>query len=327
MAIALGYSKFERSSMGDKMIGKKKLIKKIFFSFISLSILFFLVYLFSINQENIDEIIMNGTNYLSNITRSSIVLNNTVILDSGMYKDYRIIMPNEKRIIIRVDDAGAWHYNAVINRMTEDILKKNMSVVYAVIPENIEKDKNFLKFAESYRNNSNVEFAQHGYSHIKDEFKNLTFEEAYPLILAGKEAMIKYMGVVPVTFIPPYNVYNSATIDSINLLNFKVISSNEEEYFYSYRIFHASYNAKTFDYSKSVAIPVETTIRDCENSLAKNNLCVVMIHPQEFLEDEKGADGVRDLNEEKYQQRFVDLLDGLNKLDAKFTTFKQNLYY
>ena len=52
-----------------------------------------------------------------------------------------------------------------------------------------------------------------------------------------------------------------------------------------------------------------------------------MIHPQEFLEDEKGADGVRDLNEEKYQQRFVDLLDGLNKLDAKFTTFKQNLYY
>lgn len=274
-------------------------------------------------------VIASGQNYYKN-NKMGVFVNDGAYeytnIDGDIYQDCRIVMPNEPRIIIRVDDAGAWHYNSVIEKMTEDILAKNMSVVYAVIPKNIEKDKDFLNFADKYRNNPNVEFAQHGYSHDVEEFKNLTFEQAYPLIVAGKEAMMKYMGVVPVTFIPPYNVYNSATIDSINLLNFKVISSNEHEYFYSYKIFHASYNARTYNYVPETPVPVETTIESCEQSLKDHNLCVVMVHPQEFLEDDKGADGVRDLSEEKYQQRFIDLIDGLDRLGAEFTTFKQNLY-
>ena len=83
----------------------------------------------------------------------------------------------------------------------------------------------------------------------------------------------------------------------------------------------------TYDYSNNLEVPLDNILNDCKKGLAENNLCVVMIHPQEFLEAEKVDNEIRNIDEEKYNERFITLIDQLDELGAEFTTFKSNLYY
>ena len=65
-------------------------------------------------------------------------------------------------------------------------------------------------------------------------------------------------------------------------------------------------------------IPNDVVVADCMRALDEKNLCVVMLHPQDY------ASGSR-IDEEKYAL-YVDLLDRLSMLDARFVTFQDFAY-
>ncbi len=242
--------------------------------------------------------------------------------DSNIYENYSLSIP-QNEIILRLDDAGAWHYDDLVPKIAEDVTSRNLSLVIGVIPEKISQDGIFLTYMRELLKNPNIEVAMHGYSHDEEEFKDATLEEAREWISQGKEEIIKQLKVVPITFIPPYNVYSKDTLTALKEYDFKVIAEDQGEYVLTKDMLILGYTAKTFDFGTNENIPVELIINNCKDSLEERGYCQIMIHPQDFLTDPE-LDGPRELDLIKYAE-FLRLLDELNKLNADSTTFKDNL--
>lgn len=239
----------------------------------------------------------------------------------SQYSNCVFTPPQERIIILRLDDLGAWNYNNIVEKITRDILSRDLSISEGIIANNIEKDKTFLKWARKVKNNPKVEFALHGYYHNKEEFKELNYEEAKYYLDKGKEKIINLLGVVPVTFIPPYNVYSKGTEQALVDSGFKIISSGKNDIKYNKNIAYIGYGARTYDYENSGYVPSELTLIDCKESLNKNRLCVIMIHPQDYLEPAVFGTRIRNIDEEKYSD-FENLLDNLKYLNASSKTYK-----
>ena len=246
---------------------------------------------------------------------------------SGEVIDYNDKIPScdsygNRTIILRLDDVKAWQYYNIIPNMTSLMLSKNMAFTMAVIPKDIEKDtKIFLPWINNIKNNPRVEIALHGYLHEKSEFRDLDKTEATYRLQKGKELLYNYTGIVPVTFIPPENEYSDDTIDALSDTAFRVISAgknvNVNQYYdIGENLSYVGYTARTYDFSSSKFIPAEEVLEECNSSLNKDGLCVIMIHPQDYLTANRTQ-----INEKKYTE-FVKLLDGLEKLNASFKNFK-----
>lgn len=239
--------------------------------------------------------------------------------ESNMYENYSISIP-ENSIIIRIDDTGAWHYNEEVQRITKDILSRDLSIVIGVIPEKISQDIIFLEYMRELARNPNVEIAMHGYTHSEEEFKDASLEEAREWIRKGKEEIIKELKVVPVTFIPPYNIYSKDTITALKEESFKVIAGNRGEYSIKEDFIILGYTTKTSSYLTTDKIEVERIVKECEISLQERRYCEIMIHPQDFFTE----DNYGEIDLIKYTQ-FLNLLDRLKELEAESTTFKDHL--
>ncbi len=246
---------------------------------------------------------------------------------AGEIIDYNNEIPicdskNSRMIILRLDDVKAWQYYDITTRMTSLILSKNMAFTMAVIPKDIEKDTTlFLPWIRNIKNDERVEIALHGYLHEEGEFKDLNRTEATDRLQKGKELIYNYTGIVPVTFIPPENEYSDDTVDALSDTGFRVISAeaspNIKQYYeIGENLSFVGYTTRTYDFSDSGFIPAEQVLKECSSSLNKDGLCVIMIHPQDYLT----ADRTK-INEERYAE-FVKLIDGLGKLNASFKNFK-----
>lgn len=246
--------------------------------------------------------------------------------NSNMYENYSVSIPNNS-IILRLDDAGAWHYDEEVPKIAEDVTSRNLSLVIAVIPANISNDKVFLAYMRELLKNPNIEVAQHGYAHTEEEFKDVNLEQAKELIQQGKEEIIKELKVVPITFVPPYNVYSDETVTALKEENFKAILGDNEEYDTLQQqtgdLIKLGYTTATFNFSTNESIPVNKIIQDCNKSLQEKGYCEIMIHPQDFLTT-KSSDSPRVLDLVKYTE-FLRLLDELQELKANTITPKNSL--
>ena len=245
-------------------------------------------------------------------------------VDSNKYSSCVFVPPQEKTIILRLDDVGAWHYLDVVEMITEDSLARNIPISQGVIPNDIERDRSFLNWVKKVRDNPQIEFALHGYYHTENEFEKLNYEESKYYLDKGKQQMIKYMGVVPVTFIPPYNVYSNETEKALIDGGFKIMSAGKDDVNYDGDLIYLGYGARTFDYSEGNYISPEITVQKCKESLDRFGLCVVMVHPQDYLEPEIFGTRIRNLDEQKYAD-FQRMLDELKGFNTSFKTYKDLL--
>lgn len=245
----------------------------------------------------------------------------------------RIENPKEKTIILRMDDVqeNAWNNSAMA--LIDTILSKNMSVTLAIIPmrfgksagrneagsrnESAAAKDSILQYIRDKANGGKFELAQHGTYHKKDEFLNLSEEEAYNATKKGLEQMERIFGVHPVTFIPPNNIYGENAPKALSKLGFRILSGEYGEYKSDGNIMYVGYTEQTKVSSSPELVPVSSVLRSCRNSLALRNLCVLNMHPQDYAES-----GGTALNTTRYLE-FTALLDGLKKTDAKFITFKE----
>lgn len=215
---------------------------------------------------------------------------------------------SENMIILRIDDIQAFAWRDISIKMIDEAFGRNMPVVLGIIPKGLEEDKKILNYLK--RNSCNIEIAQHGWENIDDpyapEFGDLTEEEAYKRIIKGKAVLEKITDEPIITFIPPNNIYSAGTAIALEKTGFKIISSEGNEYF--------DYTATTYDFDVDSLTPVTEIINQCQKGLDKNNLCIIMIHPQDYAVEGK-------LDSEKYKN-YLELLDELKKLNAGFVKMK-----
>jgi len=291
-------------------MNRKKIYKKLLYSFVVLSILTFFLVLFHVNKTNIYLI---QEEFLLGLTDNLLVHTPHINYTQGESCEFEI---QKNTIILRLDDIAAWTYKDISRDIINEVLERNMSITLGVIPEYLEKDRRVVNWLNSIKRNPNIEIALHGYNHEPNEFMNLSKDEALEKIVKGKNKIKYSLGVVPVTFIPPYNEYSEAVKEALIEQGFKIFSAKEDEYEID-DIISLGYNARTYDFYTSRFVPVDEVLEACKNSLRERGICVVMIHPQDYLV----AEGSKEIDEEKYNE-FIKLLDGLEDFNADFKNFK-----
>ena len=214
----------------------------------------------------------------------------------------------ENNVILRIDDVQATYLRDVSIRMAKDAFKLQAPVTFSVIPVNIESDLKLNNFIGA--NLCNIEIALHGFNHQDEppEFEGITKEEANEKIVKGSKALKDTYNITPEVFIPPRNIYSKGTLDALKENNFKVLSSwGGESYFDYTAALNDLENGSTPEHS------VNDVLEICLGSFVKKTPCVIMLHPQEFVLENK-------FNEEKYAD-YLALLDVLSKNGANFVTF------
>jgi peptidoglycan/xylan/chitin deacetylase (PgdA/CDA1 family) len=237
-----------------------------------------------------------------------------VVYSSNISDNY----PKEKTVVLRLDDVQGYTWNRIVINLTEAVLSRNMSITLGVIPNGeIDKDKIIKQYLLSKIDDPRVEIAQHGTYHKENEFANLSEEEAYDLAKVGFDELVNILRVRPVTFIPPGNANNQNTTKALSRLGLKILPGKQDVYKFDGQMMLIGYNAETEEYLKSDLVPVSEILDACKKSLENRNLCVIMIHPQDYvLSNDRNT-----LDENKYKE-FIKLLDELKKLNVKFSAFK-----
>lgn len=224
-----------------------------------------------------------------------------------------IDLPTKKVIILRLDDVQEFLYKDATIKIIDTVLNRNMAITLGVIPSRIDHDCPIKKYIIGKVNDQRIEIAQHGVYHNLNEYVHMNESDTYNLTKLGMKTILDSFNVNPVTFIPPHNLYNKYTTKAISMLGFKIISAKRDEYIFDEYLVHIGYTVPTAHKNKLVNL--DEVLYSCNISLEARNICVIMIHPQDYVDENNN------LEREKYK-KFIELLDMLSKLDAYFLTFK-----
>ena len=243
-----------------------------------------------------------------------LTVSNTLVTAEDQYGNLQCypIYPDTPTVVFRLDDIQANVYKNIRFLIIDEILKRNMAVVVGLIPKKIELDRELKNYLREQSRNSHFEIAQHGYLHTPEEFKNISEEESYEQIQEGFAKISQNIGLYPLTFIPPSNEYSKGTIESLKKMGFKIVSAKEDEYFFDGAIFFMGKTAETYDFFHKRFIPAAEVLEACEVGLELRNFCVIVIHPQDYLNDQSEID----------EARYSEFLKLLNELEKKNLTFK-----
>lgn len=234
---------------------------------------------------------------------------------------YKAFLPIEKVIILRMDDVQGYSWRDLSINLTDTVLANNMSVTLGIIPDRaFDSDSTLRHYLIEKSIDNRIEIAQHGFKHNINEFLSLNESEAHDSILSGMDTIINLLKVKPVTFIPPYNTYNNNTTIALSKMNFSIISGERDDYGYMNNVASLGFNTKTKNSTDNELIPVHTILDECNKSLQEKNICVIMIHPQDY------SDSNGKMNNTKYME-FVKMLNGLKSLGATSITFKDLVKY
>jgi hypothetical protein len=242
--------------------------------------------------------------------------NNIQLAENALYVCEPIVSPtSNKYVILRLDDVQAYGWTDISIRMMHDALERNETIVAGVIPKNIHDDKRVVDFFKKY--DCNVEIAIHGYDHgvgeyshgSDGEFASLNENEAKERLTLAKNELHKISKQEPVTFIPPNNQLSEGSVGAIRSEILPIISSEGEDYF--------DYDAATWDFKSDTFVNADVAINDCEESFKKgDDLCVIMLHPQDFSNEDLSIDG------DRYNE-FIKILDYMQSNNIPAITFKE----
>ena len=236
---------------------------------------------------------------------------NADLLSSVLYPcESPPIATSSKMAILRLDDVQAYAWADIALRMMDDARERDIPLVLGVIPKGLRDDASTYTYLREHR--CFHEIAQHGWDHGEEtggeapEFLESEYDDALKDISRGKAELETLAREKLTSFIPPNNEISSDTRRALETLEMPVISSAGTGRF--------DFHATTFDYHTDVLLTSERVLEDCAKRTAASDLCVVMMHPQEFATDGR-------VDEAKYRI-YVDVLDGLAQQGYTFVRFK-----
>lgn len=215
---------------------------------------------------------------------------------------------SDRNIVIRIDDIQAYYHRDLQIKMLEELKKRGMVSSLAVIPFNLMEDKKMVRYLT--QNKCDFEIGLHGYENTDYEFQNIDYYNANLKLEKGLDILNKIDSEI-ISFIPPNNEISVEGRQAVFDKGIKVISSGFQNKEFGF-------SASTFDWERDIFVNHIEVLKDCEKVLDKNETCIIMIHPQDYLTNNK-FDSV------KYKE-YEKLLEGLSGLNATIVTFR-DLYY
>jgi peptidoglycan/xylan/chitin deacetylase (PgdA/CDA1 family) len=261
----------------------------------------------------------------------SIVLFSTVHInaqgaESGQTKKY---------VVFREDDVTPGAKFAELQAVNQVQIDKNVPVTMGIIPHpnasagnQLLENKQFLNYMRSIDSNRLFEFAQHGYTHQSvsgaspSEFYGRPYTVQYDAIKKGRDDIKQAFGIVPTTFIPPFDKGDNNTLKAVKALGFT-------EYSTSFRDFNINEgymngvrtDAVSLVFANESLQSMESATDQFLNDTHGIDTLVVLYHPADF----SGPDGSINSEKIKMLSDYIDYLEGtgrvqFTKLDRTWTT-------
>ena len=242
--------------------------------------------------------------------------NNIKLVENALYECKPINLQNsDKYIVLRLDDVQAYGWTDISIRMMNDAMQRGGTITAGVIPKNIDTDKRIVEFFNKYE--CNVEIAIHGYDHgigefspdFNGEFALLSEDEAKERLTLAKVELRKISKQKPVTFIPPNNQLSEGAKNAVQSEILPIISGEGDNYF--------DYDAATWNFVTNSFVNSDKVISDCESTFKEGkNLCVIMLHPQDFSNPDSSTD------ESRYNE-YIKILNYFESNNIPAITFKE----
>jgi peptidoglycan/xylan/chitin deacetylase (PgdA/CDA1 family) len=146
----------------------------------------------------------------------------------------------KKYIAFRNDDIRPGMSLNGLKAVNQVHIDENVPVTLGIVPHPNEseqanqllQDGVFVPYMQSIAPNPLFEFAQHGYSHTRNqvsekasEFIGLSYDDQYNRILKGRTDFVQAFGMAPKTFIPPFDNFDSNTLKAVAALGFTEFSA------------------------------------------------------------------------------------------------------
>jgi hypothetical protein len=252
--------------------------------------------------------------FTNDSTKDSIILANM-----ETYRNLSYRLPDKPAYILRLDDVQTPTWSDISMKIISDTLSRNMSISIGIIPYRNRADTTgIIEFIRENKDNPRLEIAQHGFAHSYYEFDNLSANNATTITMKGLRSLYHDYNTCPVTFIPPNNAissYNNSTPNILYDVGFRIMSSYGDVR-YEGNILDVGSNVNTHGKGNESA---EELINECNEDFQYQNLSVIMIHPQDFVDDDH-----KTINNSKYAL-YIDMLDKLKATGAQSITFRDLL--
>jgi len=229
-------------------------------------------------------------------------------------------------IIFRIDDYGIDNpyfykdFSAIINKYSAKI-----SIAAVPIKTNEQQWTSYEDSLFNFLSNLHyVEICQHGYNHKSYSYgtefcgRDSIIQERD--IKEGKHLLEKKSRKKILVFVPPFNSYDSNTLNIVNKLGFNVISGDVRN------LLKVDFNG-----NKMKSVPFTVNLFDFirlsrENKLKKDKIYIVLIHGYDFVENKSYYDNIKDqynnYNSSNYAktnlEEFSILLDLLNRKNVTY---------
>ena len=268
--------------------------------------------------------IINGemNNVFSQIVTNGQINDRIILTNMDAHKNLSYSLPDKPAYILRLDDVQTPLWSEISMKIINDTLNRNMSISVGVIPDRDSPDPDGIsEFLREHENNPRFEIVQHGFSHSDSEYANLSMNETQSITMKGLRKLYRDYNTYPVTFIPPNNALppdKNSTADVLGGMGFRIISTSGDIR-YEGKILNVGSNVVTKKSGASTLNSSEEIIKGCEEDFKKQNLSVIMIHPQDYV----GADR-RTLDPSKYAT-YLEMLQELKNTKAQSITFRDLL--
>ena len=201
---------------------------------------------------------------------------------------YKLSMPGPARyVIVRVDDFRLSNAADDIHKLViAELLSRGIPISQAVIPGGVvplAKDDPSKNYLRKLSENPIYDFATHGQAHLPNELLGQTDDFNKEVIGFGMANLQDVFGREPLTYIPPNNAYDSATLRAYQQYGGKVFSSEHGNFNWfwgldEFGILHASH---TIGPEKSWSNdPAYYDSADITRFIGARNDAVLMLHPQ-----------------------------------------------
>jgi len=244
--------------------------------------------------------------------------------------EYEKMIPSEicNCIAFRFDDIQEHWLHDVQLEMLETFRMYNVPVTIGIIGHEFEGDiANYIQNVTNSEN-SNIEIANHGWTH--ENFAVLDKDQQNQLIKITNKRIFNVTGILPETFIPPMGEINNSTFEVLRENNFTTFSGlllNSPPPYPSVTsgVYQFPETALTAVYNGELVIfqgLLHTeTLKDIQASQEKFGFSVVALHPQDFAVIENGIH-VNKVNQAQINE-LVLLFEEIQKSDLKIVFLNQ----
>ena len=239
-------------------------------------------------------------------TESSEIGDNLRIPSIFIGRSYFIHNEKQKIIVFRDDDLGPdWSVDSAIY-ITDLFRSRNVSHVLGIVPANLygkklSDDFVLYRYLKSIKDDESIEFALHGYDHSYHEFENIELDgspdSAVSKISVGIKSIEDVVGITPVTFVPPYGVYNENTrialksTDSVRIMSACQTDIKENRAFKEVDgILYLPTTTYFYNWDKERYNTQEDIISSCNHAFDKYDVCVIVFHHHMFKGDSGNMD-------------------------------------